>query len=111
MTEISITNVPGYFHLSVKGHAGYGCANHLPEGHDIVCAAISILSQTAVQRMIDMGETAEVGIQDLTVEPGRVDIKVIPKKWAQQELNAVVETVKTGFELLQRTYPDYVKWV
>lgn len=56
MTEITFENVPGYFRLKVEGHAGYGCAMGLPEGHDIVCAAVSAIGQTAAQCMIDLGE-------------------------------------------------------
>ena len=44
MTEITFENVPGYFRLKVEGHAGYGCAMGLPEGHDIVCAAVSAMT-------------------------------------------------------------------
>ena len=67
MTEITFENVPGYFRLKVEGHAGYGCAMGLPEGHDIVCAAVSAIGQTAAQCMIDLGEEKAVVIQDLQI--------------------------------------------
>ena len=63
MTEITFENVPGYFRLKVEGHAGYGCAMGLPEGHDIVCAAVSAIGQTAAQCMIDLGEE-KAGLAD-----------------------------------------------
>ena len=70
VTEITFENVPGYFRLKVEGHAGYGCAMGLPEGHDIVCAAVSAIGQTAAQCMIDLGEEKAVVIQDLQIKRG-----------------------------------------
>ena len=72
MTEITFENVPGYFRLKVEGHAGYGCAMGLPEGHDIVCAAVSAIGQTAAQCMIDLGEEKAVVIQDLQLKDGLI---------------------------------------
>ena len=63
MTKIKITNVPGYCHIRIEGHAGYGFANLLPEGNDIVCAAISVLGQTAAQCIMDMSDAGKVGIK------------------------------------------------
>ena len=92
MTEITFENVPGYFRLKVEGHAGYGCAMGLPEGHDIVCAAVSAIGQTAAKCMIDLGE----------------EKAVLVKKKAQKRLNAMVYTIQRGYETLSKSYPEFV---
>lgn len=108
MTEITFKNVPGYFRLKVEGHAGYGCAMGLPEGHDIVCAAVSAIGQTAAQCMIDLGEEKAVVIQDMQIKAGLIDIRVLVKKKAQKRLNAMVYTIKRGYETLSKSYPEFV---
>ena len=100
MTEITFENVPGYFRLKVEGHAGYGCAMGLPEGHDIVCAAVSAIGQTAAQCMIDLGEEKAVVIQDMQIKAGLIDIRVLVKKKAQKRLR--------GYETLSKSYPEFV---
>lgn len=108
MTEITFENVPGYFRLKVEGHAGYGCAMGLPEGHDIVCAAVSVIGQTAAQCMIDLGEEKAVVIQDLQIKDGLIDIRVLVKKKAQKRLNAMVYTIQRGYETLSKSHPEFV---
>ena len=48
MTKVNMLFDKGYVKITMKGHAGFAERNNLPEGHDIVCAAISILGQTLV---------------------------------------------------------------
>ena len=54
MTRVDISVKENKFRMHSEGHAGWGKANGLEDGHDIVCAAISILTQTAAQRLMDM---------------------------------------------------------
>lgn len=108
MTNIKITNVPGYCHIRIQGHAGYGFMNNLPEGNDIVCAAISVLGQTAAQCILNMSDDDMVGIKELTVKDALIDIKAIPKTMHKNELDTVVRTIKTGFELLAKAHPDNI---
>ena len=108
MTLVRMTEVPGYYHLRIEGHAGYGADHQLPEGHDIVCAAASMLGQTAVQRVLDMAEEGKLGIHEMVVKPGLIDIKVIPKGAYKEEIKTTAKTVRTGFELLAKAYPSYV---
>ena len=86
MTHVYITNGMGYARVKIEGHAGYGAANHLPEGHDLVCASVSILGQTAMQIAIDMEQEKKVSIAQMTCE-----------------------AIRTGFEILSSTFSDYVK--
>lgn len=108
MTDVGITNIQGYCHIKIQGHAGYGLSNMLPEGNDIVCAAISILGQMAAQCIIELSEKNELGIKELNIEDALIDIKAIPKPAYQKELDMVIWTVKTGFELIAKAHPDYI---
>ena len=108
MTNVKVTNVPGYCHIRIEGHAGYGFANLLPEGNDIVCAAISVLGQTAAQCIMDMSEAGKVGIKELTIKDALIDIKAIPKQIHKSELDTMVKTIKTGCELLAKAHPAYI---
>lgn len=108
MTEVKITNVPGYCHVQIKGHAGFGFQHHLPEGNDIVCAAVSMLGQTIAQRIIQMSEEGKLGIKELTVKDALIDIKVIPKAVHSDELDITIKTIETGFKLLAKAHPSYV---
>lgn len=108
MTEVNITNIPGYFRLSSRGHAGYGAANRLPEGHDIVCAAISVLVQTAAQYLLDLEGRGQVKVTELTIQPGNVDIKVLPKAEADQQIKCLEDIIKSGFGLLGNAYGAYI---
>lgn len=109
MTKVSIINVPGYFKLLIRGHAGYGQAKGLPQGHDIVCAAISTLGQTAAQCMLDLSEEQAVIIREMRVEAGLIDLRVLAKEKAQKRLESMVYTIQRGFELLRDSYPDFVE--
>lgn len=108
MTEVKITNAPGYCHVQIKGHAGYGFNHHLPEGNDIVCAAISMLGQTVAQRILQMSEDGRLGIKELTMKEALIDIKVVPKVAYRNELDVTIKTIVTGFELLEKAHPSYI---
>lgn len=109
MTNVYITNGMGYARVKIEGHAGYGAANHLPEGHDLVCASVSILGQTAMQIAIDMEQEKKVSIAQMTCTPGLIDLRILPKSAHAQELQDKIEAIRTGFEILSSTFSDYVK--
>lgn len=109
MTNVRIKSDKGYAKIIIKGHAGYGMMNHLPEGHDIVCAAISMLGQTLVQRLMDMSDERKVIIHNLRYEPGEINIRVLAKRGNRDELENTIKTVETGMMLIQEQYPDYIK--
>lgn len=104
MTHVYITNGMGYARVKIEGHAGYGAANHLPEGHDLVCASVSILGQTAMQIAIDMEQEKKVSIAQMTCTPGLIDLRILPKSAHAQELQDKIEAIRTGFEILSSTF-------
>lgn len=111
MTRVIIQMDGGYAKIIIKGHAGYGVRNNLPEGHDIVCASISVLGQTLVQRLMDMAETEEKKaiIYTLKCEPGEINVRILAKSRHKEELETTIRTIVRGMELIQERYPDYIK--
>lgn len=92
---ITIACCPGG--VRVTGHAGYA-----PPGQDIVCAAISTLTQTLLQALSAL--TADK-IQS-SISPGRVDI-------AHGNLSAdaqlLVDSFFVGCRMVADAYPDCVR--
>lgn len=84
MTEVHFNPRAGL--LSVSGHAGAG-----EKGRDLVCAALSILCETAAA--LDGAETSR-GEGWLVTAGDREKLAVLT----------------TGFRLLARDYPQYVRY-
>lgn len=95
MTEIKCEYNETEIEISMCGHAGYG-----PVGCDIVCSAVSILSTTLAQALIN--NTKHIKYK---LEPGNVSIKVENTP----ETRLIVKTIMTGFELLQEEYKKNIK--
>lgn len=96
-------NIVGY---TVKGHAGYA-----EPGNDIVCAAISALTQTA---LISLNEVC--GIDEESIEytindkKGYLSVKITQdidneKKY---KANIVLETMYVGIKALELDYSEYI---
>ncbi|WP_227161443.1 ribosomal-processing cysteine protease Prp [Enterocloster citroniae] len=109
MTRVNIAFDKEYVKVTVKGHAGFGIKNNLPEGHDIVCSAISILSQTLIQRLLTMAEENKVLLNLNRYEPGDINIHAVVKKSHMDEVKSTLETISTGYRMIETEYPDYVK--
>lgn len=112
MTRVTIQKdggYGGYARISIKGHAGYGARNNLPEGHDIVCASISALGQTLIQRLMDMGEEKKAIIYTLKCESGEINVRILGKPRHKEELEITIKTIVRGMELIQEQYPEYIK--
>ena len=83
--------------FSVDGHAGFG-----PTGQDIVCAAVSALTQGAVLAVCQLSG-CEYSWQE---EPGYLNFEILARN------DGVAQVLMAGLEIaavsLQKTYPDYV---
>lgn len=88
--------------FQVKGHAGAA-----PYGEDIVCAAISVLSQTAVIGLNHFLTLApEVKIQDgllCCTLPEKLDAK------EKEQAQVLLKTMELGLEALEPDYGRYFK--
>lgn len=91
MTRVEI----GRDHLQIIGHSGYGV-----RGEDIVCAAVSTLSQSLGQALIDMG----IETDRIKFSPGEAEIRFVP----DSRTDGAMAVVRAGFLFLAAAYPGYV---
>ena len=89
--------------LEVNGHAGYA-----EEGKDIVCSAISMLTD-ALGGVLEEAEArgrCEYRIRD---GDGSVVITADPTLGSVNEIKAYFRMVVTGFRMLQEQYPKHIQ--
>lgn len=103
MTKVTLFRQNGRLcGFSTKGHSGYA-----EEGEDIVCSAVSALTQTAV-----------MGITELLKLPAAVEIR---DAWLycmldrditeanRQKAELILETMALGLRSIADSYSDYLK--
>lgn len=106
MTEVvlfrdSEHNIVGY---TAEGHSGYG-----EHGEDIVCAAISVLTQTALLSLNRVCEIREKDIE-FELEDGYIRAMIngdIEAK-AREKVNVVLRSMIVGLESVAEQYPDFI---
>ncbi len=88
--------------FNVKGHAGF--AKH---GQDIVCAAVSVLTQTA---LIGIHEYAKVESK-YQVSDGNLKCKIPSDISADKRniINPILETMVLGLKNIKEEYSSYIK--
>lgn len=93
--------------MSLKGHAGAAV-----KGHDIICAAASILCYTAAQVMQFMFEEQELSEKpDIFLEEGNSHVIAKPKEEHYNECVHAFFVVQAGYALLARSYPKYIELI
>ena len=82
-------------HIHITGHAGYA-----PAGSDIVCAGVSALSFALLGHLRQTGTAAEAACRkgELTLRCDRYD-----------ETDVAFDMALTGYQLIAKTYPQYVE--
>ena len=102
------------FEASISGHAGYNLG-----GPDIVCSACSVLTYTLLQCIL--AEEAHGAFQELHTTPdggkfcmgggddGYFYIGVRCASLAQSRIEGIFDVITSGFALLSKQYPDFVK--
>lgn len=97
MINISVKSKENMIEICAQGHA-----NAAPKGEDVICAAATILIRT-------LAKTLEAAAHDMVktnISDGKADITVT----GYDPVAAVaIETVCTGFRLLQEQYPENIK--
>ena len=93
MTTVTVTP----HEIVIDGHANYG-----PEGQDIVCAAISTLSQALIRSIEDLTDD----IIEYDIRPGRVDIKM---KDLSDQGRLLIDSFFIGICQVATAYPDYLQ--
>lgn len=83
--------------ISVKGHAGYA-----PQGYDIVCSAVSALTQNLIQSIEEL--TADE--IKYSMSPGTVDIQFGN---LSERSKLLIDSFFVGISKVAGEYPDNVK--
>ena len=95
----------GGLRLGMAGHAG---APVNLEGHDLVCAAASILCLTLARAAERFCESPAV-----VTAPGRAQVAGTPRPGAEAAFAGAWQGILMGFELLQEAYPlclEVIPW-
>lgn len=99
MTEISYKCDGNLHHITIDGHAGFSTS-----GMDIVCSAVSILTYTLMENIAQLDIDSETDIKE-----GHVSITVLVPDNLNEKLETLFNTILIGYELLEQSYPDYVR--
>lgn len=100
----SLGNIKQY---DIKGHA-----NFAPFGEDIVCAAISVLSQTTLMGLVEVLQLKENEIfYKIDGNTGylNVELKDIKDERVLENSQILLQTFKLGIESIQEDYPGNLK--
>ncbi len=92
--------------VTVKGHAHSGEA-----GHDLVCAAASILVYTLSANVTELcGHRQWVRRPVLDIREGDTTISCAPVHGMQTVTTLIFDSVCTGFVVLQQQYPGNITY-
>ncbi|MFQ7616282.1 ribosomal-processing cysteine protease Prp [[Clostridium] scindens] len=83
--------------ITVTGHAGYA-----QSGHDIVCAAVSILTQNLIKSIEDLTDEKI----EYSISPGKADIKYGN---LSEKSKTLVDSFFIGICMIADEFPDYVR--
>lgn len=102
MTIIQITNNPGQYKLVAIGHAGRG------EGEEgnLVCAAVSTLTQALVQFCRD--RSSRIHQYNDRIGDADVFIRACTKK-PDPEISGAFSLAETGLRMLEKSYPGRIQ--
>ena len=94
-----------YNRVTVEGHAGSG-----PEGHDLVCAAVSALALTLAGNVAYM--QAQEAVYDVTTKlaEGNAEIQCTPYRRYRDSVEQIYRSICVGFELLATKYPSNISY-
>lgn len=91
---------------NISGHANYNS-----HGEDIVCSAVSVLSYTALNALIELsGLNKNEIIYTIDEDSGYLDVvlpKIIPKL-ILEKTEIVLKTLEIGIKSVIESYPKYV---
>jgi uncharacterized protein len=92
--------------LRITGLRVYGHAHYCDNGHDIVCAAVSALAQTA---LLGMKKIYGAGVRHF-IRRGLIEIRIPPSGVEDApEGSFLLETIYEGLVAIAMKYPGYVK--
>jgi uncharacterized protein YsxB (DUF464 family) len=102
---IKVTYHRQYNRVTVEGHAGSG-----PEGHDLVCSAVSALALTLAGNVSHM--EAQDAVYGVTIElkEGNAEIQCTPYRRYKDSVAQIYRAICVGFELLSTKYPENISY-
>ncbi len=87
--------------VRIRGHAGSGEA-----GHDLVCAAVSILAYTLAAFVLRMEEIGSAAHSTAALRSGEAEIDCTPMKEKSGEVTSVMDALCEGYAILAGEYPE-----
>jgi uncharacterized protein YsxB (DUF464 family) len=103
---IQVTYHRQYNRVTVEGHAGAG-----PEGHDLVCAAVSAIALTLAGNVSYMESQEAVHGVTIKLEEGHAEIQCTPYRRYKDSASQIFRAICVGFELLATKYPEHISYV
>lgn len=94
-----------YNRVTVEGHAGCG-----PEGHDLVCAAVSAIALTLAGNVSYMETQEAVYGTIIKLEEGNAEIQCTPYRRYKDSTQQILRAICVGFELLATKYPENISY-
>ena len=100
---IHVTYYREYNRVTIDGHAGTG-----PEGHDLVCAAVSALALTLAGNVAYMEAQEAVYGVVTDLKEGDAEIQCTPYRRYKDSVAQIYRAICVGFELLATKYPENI---
>jgi uncharacterized protein YsxB (DUF464 family) len=91
--------------VEMKGHAKSG-----KKGHDLVCAAASILAYTLASSVRGLKDADAVVYCDIKLDEGDAHISCKPREKRTSAVELVFVTLCEGFRILAEQYPKNVSY-
>lgn len=103
MTSVNIDEINGVTVVSVSGHAGYS-----NDGNDVVCAAISALTQSLLQTLKFYEKENKCRILSEQVQENSGCCLFSFESKSKAETDAVLNMAIMGYSMLENTYPKNI---
>lgn len=94
-----------YNRLTVEGHAFSD-----EPGHDLVCAAASILAYTLAANVANMADAGQVRNPVIIQKPGSTEISCNPRHNLKATVALLFDGLCAGFALLAKDYPENISY-
>ena len=104
MTIIQLKNTPGAYKLVAIGHAGKG----KEEKENLVCAAVSVLTQALVQFCRERSNRAKVYSD--RIGDGDIFLRFL-SNGEDLEISGAFSFVETGLKMIEQSYPGRIQVV
>ena len=102
---IQVTYYRQYNRVTLEGHAGSG-----PDGHDLVCAAVSALALTLAGNVSYMQAQDAVHGVTIDLKEGNAEIQCTAYRRYKDSVAQIYRAICVGFELLATKYPENISY-